>query len=71
MSVIDPQLEARMKALVQKITYYNDLYYQKSISEISDHEFDTLLKQLSVLEENNPAHALTRFTHAKGRRSNH
>lgn len=29
MSVIDPQIEQRMKELIQKITYYNELYYQK------------------------------------------
>ena len=54
MSVIDPQKEARMKDLVQKITYLNDLYYQKSISEISDQEFDQLLSELSRLEEAHP-----------------
>lgn len=36
--------------LSEKINYYNDLYYQKDTSEISDFEFDKLLERLIELE---------------------
>jgi len=54
MSVIDPLIEQRMNELIHKITYYNDLYYQKSVSEISDIEFDQLLTELTLIENKNP-----------------
>lgn len=41
--------------LTEQINYHNDLYYQKSKSEISDFEFDQLLKQLIDLEKQFPA----------------
>ncbi len=41
----------RLSALVD---YHNDLYYQKSKTEISDYEFDQLLAQLIKLEEQFP-----------------
>jgi len=40
--------------LIEKIDYYNHRYYQDSISEITDYEFDQLLKKLENLEENFP-----------------
>ncbi|MGK7397347.1 MAG: NAD-dependent DNA ligase LigA [Candidatus Cyclobacteriaceae bacterium M3_2C_046] len=45
--------EARqeIQILTQKINYYNDLYYQKSISEITDYEFDQLMERLVYLED--------------------
>jgi DNA ligase (NAD+) len=48
--------EARkaIQALSEKINYHNDLYYQKSKSEISDLEFDQLLESLINLEEQFP-----------------
>ena len=44
--------EARksIEALSEKINYHNNLYYQKSKSEISDLEFDQLLESLIKLE---------------------
>lgn len=36
--------------LIAKIEYYNHKYYQESISEISDYEFDMLLEKLQALE---------------------
>jgi DNA ligase (NAD+) len=36
--------------LIKKINFYNEQYYQNSISEISDFEFDSLLVQLKNLE---------------------
>ena len=41
-------------ALIEKIEYYNFRYYQDSISEISDYEFDQLLKLLENLEKQFP-----------------
>ena len=48
--------EARktIQALSEKIDHHNDLYYQKSTSEISDLEFDQLLESLIKLEEQFP-----------------
>lgn len=40
--------------LIDKINYYNDLYYQHDTSEISDFEFDQLLNRLIQLEEQYP-----------------
>lgn len=41
--------------LTEQINYHNDLYYQKSKTEISDFEFDKLLKQLIDIEKEFPA----------------
>ncbi len=41
-------------ALTEKINHHNDLYYQKSKSEITDLEFDNLLVDLVKLEEQFP-----------------
>lgn len=40
--------------LTEKINYHNDLYYQQNRSEISDAEFDALLRQLEDLEKQFP-----------------
>ncbi len=40
--------------LISKIDHYNYQYYQNSVSEISDFEFDQLLKKLEALEEEFP-----------------
>ncbi len=41
-------------ALTEKINYHNNLYYQKNKTEISDLEFDQLLVQLTILEDQFP-----------------
>lgn len=41
--------------LTEQINYHNDLYYQKNKSEISDYDFDQLLKRLQLLEEEFPS----------------
>jgi len=48
--------EAKKKiiSLSEQINQHNDLYYQKSKPEISDLEFDRILKELSSLEEQFP-----------------
>jgi len=45
---MDPK--ERINELVEKIDRYNFQYYQQSISEISDTEFDFLLKELAGQE---------------------
>lgn len=50
--------EAKIAELTEKINYYNHKYYQESISEISDYEFDQLLEQLIRLEEAYPQYRL-------------
>ena len=41
--------------LIDRIDYYNTRYYQDNVSEISDYEFDQLLKSLEKLEADFPA----------------
>ncbi len=48
------QAKLRVDELIEKIDHYNYQYYQNSISEISDFEFDQLLKELEKLEEEFP-----------------
>lgn len=46
--------ESRLNELTDKLNYYNHQYYQNSVSEISDFEFDRLLEELKLLEEQYP-----------------
>ena len=48
------EAEKRIKELSEKLRYYNYQYYQNSISEVSDYEFDKLLEELITLEEEFP-----------------
>ena len=48
------QAKKRIAELSEKISYHNDLYYQKHNSEISDFEFDQLLAELVQLEKEFP-----------------
>ena len=48
------QIKEKIKALTDELNYHNDLYYQKSRSEISDYEFDQKLKELEKLEAEFP-----------------
>jgi DNA ligase (NAD+) len=43
-----------IKELRKKIAHHSDLYYKKNQSEISDYDFDQLVKQLEYLEEKYP-----------------
>jgi DNA ligase (NAD+) len=42
--------EQKIHELSEKLHYYNYKYYQESVSEISDYEFDMMLKELMELE---------------------
>lgn len=44
----------RINELTEKLNYYNQRYYMDSVSEISDQEFDMLLKELESLENQYP-----------------
>ena len=44
----------RISELTEKLNYYNHRYYMDSVSEISDQEFDMLLKELENLENQYP-----------------
>lgn len=48
------EAKKKIEELIERIDYYNSKYYQESISEISDYEFDQLLKQLEKLENEFP-----------------
>ncbi|MCX8491672.1 MAG: NAD-dependent DNA ligase LigA [Cyclobacteriaceae bacterium] len=48
------EAKAAITELTEKINYYNDLYYQQSKSEVTDYEFDQLLKKLGGLENQFP-----------------
>lgn len=48
----------RIKELTRIINYHNHLYYQKDTSEISDFDFDQLLKELEALEVSYPEFSL-------------
>lgn len=55
MSIED--VEKKMLELSSKLHYHNHLYYVLSKPEISDYEFDHLLKELQDLEEKYPQYA--------------
>jgi DNA ligase (NAD+) len=46
--------EQQIQELTEKLQHYNYRYYQDNVSEISDFEFDQLLKQLKKLETEYP-----------------
>jgi DNA ligase (NAD+) len=48
------EAKKHIEELVDQINYHNNLYYQKNKSEISDYEFDQLLKKLDDLENEFP-----------------
>jgi DNA ligase (NAD+) len=52
MSSTDAQKQ--IQQLIDQVNYHNDLYYQKNKSEISDFDFDQLLKKLIDLENQFP-----------------
>lgn len=50
--------EQRIQELTETIQHYNYRYYQDSVSEISDFDFDQLLKELKSLEDQYPEYRL-------------
>ena len=49
------QAEARIKELKKLIEYHSDRYYNMDDPEISDYEFDMLMRELKALEKEYPA----------------
>lgn len=47
-------IENKIKNLVDEINYHNEKYYNQDSPEISDYEYDNLMKELIKLEEENP-----------------
>ena len=47
--------EKRISELIDLINYHNEKYYNDDTPEISDFEFDNLMKELIKLEEENPS----------------
>ncbi len=50
--------EKRIEELTGRIHYLNHRYYQDSVSEVSDFEFDAMLRELQDLEKEYPQFAL-------------
>lgn len=48
------QAKKEISELTEKINHFNHLYYQESVSEVSDYEFDKLLERLMELEREFP-----------------
>ncbi|MFP4089343.1 MAG: NAD-dependent DNA ligase LigA [Cyclobacteriaceae bacterium] len=48
------EAKQRIQFLTDQVNHYNQKYYQESISEISDYEFDKLLEELVKLEHDFP-----------------
>lgn len=52
------KVQLEIQELTDRINYHNDLYYQKHRSEISDYDFDQLLRRLHELETQYPQYKL-------------
>ena len=50
----EQEAKSRIKTLIVQINHYNDMYYLKDISEVSDYQFDMLLEELKTLEKEFP-----------------
>ncbi len=48
------EAKKEIQKLIDEINHHNDLYYQRSKTEISDLEFDQLLEKLAALEKQFP-----------------
>ena len=49
-------VENRINKLIEEINYHSEKYYNQDNPEISDYEYDSLIKELTQLEEENPQH---------------
>lgn len=53
-AAIPPEAQQRAAALREQIVYHNRLYYQEARTEITDMEFDALVRELEELEARYP-----------------
>ena len=51
------EVKNRIEQLTKELNQHNHNYYVLNQSEISDYDFDMLLKELQKLEEDNPSFA--------------
>ena len=49
------KIENKIKKLIFKINYHDDLYYNYNTQEISDYEYDILRKELETIEKEHPS----------------
>ena len=47
-------IKTRMDELIDQINYHSNKYYNDDAPEISDYEYDNLMKELIKIEEENP-----------------
>ena len=47
-------MEEKIKELTEKLRYYSKKYYVDDAPEISDYEYDMMLRELSELERQYP-----------------
>lgn len=47
-------IEKRMNDLIKEISYHNEKYYNQDQPEISDYDYDTLMRELISIEEEHP-----------------
>jgi len=52
-------VKEEIEELQKQIAHHNELYYKKSQPEISDYEYDQLIKRLQYLEEKYPQYKIT------------
>ncbi|KAA9339736.1 NAD-dependent DNA ligase LigA [Hymenobacter busanensis] len=50
-------VQEKIRALTERLHYLNHQYYQNDVSEVSDQEFDHLLRELQDLEKQYPEYA--------------
>ena len=48
-------IENKINELTDLINYHNEKYYNQDTPEISDYEYDNLMKELIKLEQENPS----------------
>lgn len=53
----DQNVQTRIRTLTARLHHLNYQYYQNDVSEVSDQEFDQLLRELQELEKQYPAYA--------------
>ena len=58
---MSPDVLSRMSFLERELHRHNHLYYVASSPEISDYEFDQMLRELEELEQQNPNFTSIKF----------
>jgi DNA ligase (NAD+) len=52
------EVKNRINLLTSELNYHNDCYYKSNAPEISDQQFDTMMRELADLEAEYPLLAL-------------